>query len=372
MRWSLRIGRLFGIDLQVHVTFFLLVAWVALSSYGAAGRIGDAVVGVGLTLAVFGSVILHELGHALTARRFGVGTRDIILLPIGGVARLERMPERPSQELIVAAAGPLVSLALWLGFLAIGRIIGGPPTAGPFGGLPLFAQLAQINLALALFNLIPAFPMDGGRMLRAVLAWRGDFLRATRIAAAIGQAMAVGLGFLGLFSNPILVLVALFVWIGATGEARAIEGRALLDGLPVTAAMMTEFTTLSPDDTLDHAAQQLLRGAQTDFPVVDQRGEVTGVLTRDRLVEGLKRQGPETLVGAAMASGSLSVAPSASLQEVAQQMQASRCPVVPVVDRGRLRGLVTLENLGEVMVLRRVVPGWHTPAREPVPFNRTA
>lgn len=361
MRWSWRIGKLFGIDVAIHATFVILLAWVALSNYLKLGRIEDAVMGVGLTLAVFGSVVLHELGHALMARRFGIATRDITLLPIGGVARLERMPERPSQELMVAAAGPAVSFALWGALAAVAQVAAGPVApAGPLGSVPLVAQLAQINLVLAVFNLLPAFPMDGGRMLRALLAWRGDYVRATRTAATIGQALAMGLGLLGLFTNPLLVVVAMFVWIGAAGEASAVEARALLDGLPVTAAMIIDFQTLAPGDSLDRAAQLLLRGSQTDFPVVDARGELVGILTRDRLVEGLKGSGPEGLVGTMMVPQPLTVAPSASLHAAAQQIQSSGCPVVPVIERGVILGLITLENLGEVVVLRRAVPSWRS------------
>jgi Zn-dependent protease len=361
MRWSWRVGKLFGIDVAIHATFVILLAWIAVSGYLARQRVEDVLIGLGLMLAVFGSVVLHELGHALTARRFGIATRDITLLPIGGVARLERMPERPSQELLVALAGPVVSAGLWALFAALGLVIGGPTAvAGPLGTEPVVAQLARINLALAVFNLLPAFPMDGGRILRALLAWRGDYVRATRVAAVIGQVLAMGLGLWGLFGNPMLVVIALFIWIGAASEAGAIEARALLDGLPVTAAMMTDFETLAATDPLERAARLLLQGSQAEFPVVDAGGELVGVLTRDRLIEGLKAGGPESPVAAAMLARPHTVPPTASLQEVAQQIQTSGCPVVPVVEYGRLRGLVTVENLGEVVVLRRAVPAWRS------------
>jgi Zn-dependent protease len=364
MRWSWRVGRLFGIEVAIHATFLILLAWVAVSNYLKLGRLEDAVVGVGMTLAVFGSVVLHELGHALTARRFGIATRDITLLPIGGVARLERMPDRPSQELIVAAAGPLVSFGL-AGLLALlSRVVPGPAMpAGPFSGAAMVSQLAGINLALAVFNLLPAFPMDGGRMLRAVLAWRGDFVRATRTAASIGQAIALGLGLLGLFANPVLVFVAMFVWIGAAGEASAVEAKALLDGLPATAAMMTDFEVLRPADSLDRAARLLLQGSQIDFPVVDDGGDLVGILTREALVEGLRKNGPEASVGTAMIPEPAWVPLSAPLVAVADQIQRTGNRVVTVVDGGSVRGIITLENLGEVVLLRRAVPSWGSTAR---------
>lgn len=366
MRWSWRIGKLFGIDISIHATFVILLAWVAVSSYRELGRVGDAIMGVGLTLTVFGSVVIHELGHALTARRFGIATRDITLLPIGGVARLERMPERPSQELMVAAAGPVVSFLLAAFLAGLGSLVGGPPgPATPLGREPLLAQLAQINLVLGLFNLLPAFPMDGGRMLRAALAWRGDYLRATRTAATIGQTIAMGLGLLGLFTNPVLVFVAMFVWIGAGAEASATEAWAMLEGVPASAAMMTAFRTLEPGNPLGLAAQLLLQGSQTDFPVVDPSGQLLGVLTRDRLVEGLTKNGPGGTVETVMMSPVPSVVSTTSLHAVAQQMRESRCTVMPVIENGTIRGLVTLENLGELVVLRNAVPAWRARTAEP-------
>ena len=222
----------------------------------------------------------------------------------------------------------------------------------------MVTQLAQINLVLAIFNLLPAFPMDGGRMLRALLALRGDYVRATRTAASIGQALALGLGLLGLFANPLLVFVAMFVWIGAAGEASTVEARALLDGLPVTAAMMTDFQVLAPEDSLDRAAHLLLQGSQVDFPVVDAAGGLIGVLTREGLVDGLRRLGPESMVASVMVPQPASVLPTALLTAVAEQIQSTGSRLIPVIEGGLVRGIVTLENLGEVVLLRRAVPSW--------------
>jgi Zn-dependent protease len=231
MKWSWRIGQLAGIGIYVHATFLLILLWIGFQEYGLGVR---AVAGAMLyIIALFAIVVLHEMGHALTARRFGVVTRDIILLPIGGVARLERMPRDPRQELLVALAGPAVNVALAALLYAIVRLTGQPPTADVYDFDPLLSvraflyQLVFVNIVLALFNLLPAFPMDGGRVLRALLAMRmSSYARATGIAARIGRALALLLGAAGLFGfrNPFWVLIALFVWLGAGNEAAAVRG----------------------------------------------------------------------------------------------------------------------------------------------------
>ncbi len=214
MQWSWSIGRLFGIDTRIHATFALILVWAAFSSYSSSGTIVAAGVGVAFLLAVFGSVLLHELGHALTARMFGVPTRQIILTPIGGMAEIEASDLRPREELFIALAGPAVSLLLGTILLFLAGLFG---TFSPFG---FVAGLAWANLAIGLFNLVPAFPMDGGRVLRAGLAMRMDYYRATGIAAKVGQYAAAGFAILGLFTNPMLLLIAGFVYVAARQEAR--------------------------------------------------------------------------------------------------------------------------------------------------------
>jgi Zn-dependent protease len=213
MSWSWRIGRIAGIDVYVHFTFLLLLAWVGVEYYLAHGSLAEALYGVAFILALFGIVVLHELGHALAARGYGIRTRDITLLPIGGVARLERMPEEPRQELVVALAGPAVNVVMAVG-IYIGMALG--QGLAPLGDVlsvegNFVSQLFWVNVSLALFNLLPAFPMDGGRVLRALLAFRLDYVRATQVAARVGQGMALLFGFVGLFFNPFLVFIALFL-----------------------------------------------------------------------------------------------------------------------------------------------------------------
>ena len=223
MRWSWRLGRLAGIDVKVHATFFLLVAWVGMTYWLAGQGVAGVLSGILFILLFFGCVVLHELGHALTARRFGVETRDIILLPIGGVARLDHIPDKPRQELWIAAAGPAVNVAIATGLFVWLQITGGwePLKQMSMTGGATPQKLAVLNVFLALFNLIPAFPMDGGRMLRAVLAMRLEYVQATQMAASIGQGLAYVFGFLGLFTSPLLIIIAFFVWIGVRAPCSA-------------------------------------------------------------------------------------------------------------------------------------------------------
>ncbi|CAN5923224.1 site-2 protease family protein [soil metagenome] len=356
MKWSWKLGRVFGIDLFIHATFVLLLGWVAVSAYLRERNAHAMVVGVAFMLAIFGSVLLHELGHALTAKRFGIRTRDITLLPIGGVARLERMPEKPGQELLVALAGPAVNVVIALvlvgALLATGQPLrsdgGAVAAAGPF-----FTRLLWVNVTLAVFNLLPAFPMDGGRALRAVLAFRGDYVRATQMAAKLGQGIALLLGILGLFVNPMLVFIALFVWIGAGAEAAGVEAKASVQGIPVTAAMQTDFRVLSTQDTLGTAALRLLGGSQVDFPVVDADGALVGVLTRANLIGGLSEQSAEAFVGSVMERHFVTAHPAEMLEVAMGRLQECACGAIPVVDEAeRVVGMLTATNIGELMMVR--------------------
>lgn len=354
MGWSWRIGRIAGIDVHVHFTFVLLLAWMGLSHY-LAGGMEAAIRGLGLILTLFGIVVLHELGHSLAARRFGIETRDITLLPIGGVARLERMPEEPHQELVVALAGPAVNVALAAGvfLLSLGEDV--LPVDETFRALPSFmSQIFWVNVGLAVFNLLPAFPMDGGRVLRALLALRMDYVRATQIAAGIGQGMAWLFGLLGLLFNPFLVFIALFVWIGAAQEASMVQMRAALDGIPVRNAMITDFRTLDPNDPLSRAVEHILAGFQQDFPVVED-GRPVGVLTRNDLAAGLAQRGPDARVGDVMHRGCATTDPREMLQVAFARLQDQDCHVLPVVQDGRLLGLLTGDNVAEVLMIKEAL-----------------
>ena len=292
MPWSWKLVRIAGIDVYVHATFFMVVAWIALIHWNESQSLAAVVEGVGFILALFACVVLHEFGHALTAARYGIRTRDITLLPIGGLARLERMPDVPVQELWVALAGPAVNVVIaillfgWLqasgAWQSVDRI---GVTTGAFAERVMLA-----NVFLAGFNLLPAFPMDGGRALRALLATRMEYTRATQRAAMIGQGMAILFGFIGLQGNPMLIFIALFVWIGAGQEASVVQMKSALAGIPLRRAMLTHFRTLTPTSTLGDAVDFLLTGSQQDFPVV-ANGRIEGMLTRSDLVKALTRSG---------------------------------------------------------------------------------
>ena len=355
MKWSWKLGRLAGIDVYVHATFLILLAWVALSQYQVGGTLQAALGGVLFILAVFGIVVLHELGHALTARRFGIGTHDITLLPIGGVARLERMPEDPRQELLIAIAGPAVNLALAVVFYVLlalsGRSNPDPEVFAPEASF--LARLMAVNIWIALFNLIPAFPMDGGRVLRALIAMRKGYVRATEIAARVGKGFALLFGIVGLFyvANPFLVFIALFVWLGAAAEAATVQTRSALEGVPLQQVMITDIRTLSPQDSLASAVHHVLAGFQQDFPVVE-RGELVGVLTRSDLLKALAERGQNASVAEAMQREFQTADPSDELEKVLARLRECGCHTLPVVRGRELLGVLTMDNIGEFLLVQ--------------------
>jgi Zn-dependent protease/CBS domain-containing protein len=357
MGWSISIGAVKGTVIRVHLTFLLFLAWIAITHY-ARGGTPAAVEGVVFIVLLFACVLLHEFGHIFAARRYGVQTPDVVLLPIGGVARLERIPEEPAQELAVALAGPAVNVVIaGVLYLALG---GFAPAAGAEvqnPGVDLLARLAYVNVFLVLFNLIPAFPMDGGRVLRALLARRLGYARATQIAASIGQGLAFVFGLLGLFGNPLLIFIALFVYLAATSEANAVQMREASRGIIVDDAMITRFESLGADSRVDDAVDCLIRTTQHEFPVVDSDGRLLGVLTRDEMIKALKERGPGTRVTDVMRTDIPVVRHRRGLDEALRPMQEKRLPAVGVVDReGRLVGFVTPENVGELMMVQAARP----------------
>jgi Zn-dependent protease len=365
MKWSFRIGRISGIDVYVHFTFLLLLAWFVLANLSREGGPEVALRETAFVLLVFGIVVLHELGHALAARRYGIRTRDITLLPIGGVARLERMPDDPRQELVVALAGPAVNVVLaaglYIGMLWAGQFID-PSKPLPLGGLVV--KLFVVNVFLAVFNMIPAFPMDGGRVLRALLALRMDYVRATQVAANIGQGLALLFGFIGLIGipgtpiepNPLLAFIALFVWIGAAQEAGMVQVRAALGGIPVEHAMIRDFRTLTPTDTLGVATGHILNGFQQDFPVLDD-GRLAGVLTRADLLAALAERGATAPVGEIMKRDIATAEPAEMLEHALARLDQCSCPALPVVRNGDVVGILTPENIGEFVMIRSALRG---------------
>lgn len=353
MRWSVDVGRVAGITIRLHVTFLLLLIWIGASHYSVGGWTA-AVRGLAVILGVFGSVLLHEFGHALAARRYGIETPDITLLPIGGVARLERLPERPVEELVVAVAGPAVNIiivaVLYAGMWLTGR-------AGVLDGIALvggdfWAQLMFVNISLVVFNLIPAFPMDGGRILRALLASRLGFVRATEIAASVGQGFAFLFVFLGFFTNPMLIFIGLFVYMGAAGEASSAQLRDFAEGVPVAAVMLTDVRLLHRETPLADAVELLLRGTQREFPVVDAFGRAVGMLCREDVIKALRRHGPGVPVADVMQTNVPVVGRWETLTRIFPRMMEGNFQAIAVVDvHGRVIGLLTRDNLAEVMMV---------------------
>jgi Zn-dependent protease len=361
MKWSWKIARLWGVDVYVHATFLLIIAWVAYSYWTEFGKLTAVASGILFILVLFGCVVLHEYGHALMARRFGVRTRDITLYPIGGVARLERIPEKPIEELWVALAGPAVNILIAILLAAYLAARGSlhlsslwTVTSGGF-----LARLLAVNFTLAAFNLIPAFPMDGGRVLRALLGLRMDHLRATQIAASVGQALAFVFGFAGLFGNAGLLFIAFFVWIGAEQEANMARVKFALGGVPVSRAMQTRFDVLSPTDSLGRAVDLILAGSQHDFPVVEG-GRLVGMLDRERLIRSLSAGGAEQLVSAAMRSDLPPIDSHEMVEQALARLNESQTKTLPVTHAGQLAGLLTSENVTELLMIRsalRARPG---------------
>jgi stage IV sporulation protein FB len=290
------------------------------------------------------------------ARRFGVRTPDVILLPIGGVARLERIPDEPRQELLIALAGPAVTLVIAVVLYILLRLTGGDAGVSQLNPVaPFLNQLLVTNVWLLLFNMIPAFPMDGGRVLRALLASRLGLVRGTRVAATLGQTLAVLGGLYGITAqHPLLVLVAFFVFLGASAEAAAVEARAAGEGLNVGQMMVTNFRTLPVHATLGDAVDLLLSGEQREFPVVDNLGRTEGILTRDNLIRGLSQRGRGSTVEQSMTPNAPAVSPTLGFQEALERLRSSGLPALPVVDpAGLLVGLLTSDNIADLLMVQR-------------------
>ena len=354
MRWSWKIGRLAGIGVYVHATFILLLAWFAIRAYSVGGG-AAALASIVYLIALFAIVVLHELGHALTARRYGIGTRDITLLPIGGVARLDRMPEEPRQELAIAIAGPAVNVALALLFALIARVNGGSSgwSPGLFPGAGLAEELVRINVVLVLFNMIPAFPMDGGRVLRALLAMRLGYYRATAIAARLGQAFAVLFGLYAMFKleQPLLAIIAIFIWIVASAESGSVQLRSALGDTLVEQVMIRQLYVLSPEDTLRRGVDYVLAGFQQDFPVVTG-GRLAGLLTRTDMLKAITERGQDTPVGEVMRTAIGTVGPLERVDRALGLLQQSGMQTLPVVRDGILVGVITTDNISEYLMVR--------------------
>lgn len=357
MRWSLTLGSFKGTAVRIHITFLLLLAWIGFSAYrsGGAPAARDSMIFITL---IFACVVLHEFGHILMARRFGIFSTEVTLLPIGGVANLDHMPEKPYQELLVALAGPAVNIVIAAAlFIALGAFQ--PETLAQLDDphLNVLARLAAANLFLALFNMIPAFPMDGGRVLRAALAMWLPRGKATRIAAFIGQGFAFALGFLGLFGNPILVFIAIFVYIAASGEAQMTVASEAARGLSVADAMETRIAAIAWGADLGEAVETLLATSQDQFPVVAADGRFMGLLDRSDIIEALKADDRSAPIAPHVQRDAPTVSAAAPLDETIEKFAGASA--MGVLDaEGGLVGLLTRQSIGEIMLIANLRPDW--------------
>ena len=371
MSWSIKLFSVWGINVRVHLTFVLILAWAAFAWSDSPGAgISGAIFGIVAMLLLFGCITLHELGHSFLALRYGLRVRDIVLLPIGGVSQIEEMPNKPGQELAIAIVGPAISVAIAIVLFGISLLAGVQSSLASFdlsgslvslGWQGMLAYLAVANLILGVFNLIPAFPMDGGRALRALLAMRLDYRRATGVAVAVGQGLAMIAGLFGFINgNLILVLVAIFVWIGASQEVGMADVQDVLSGVRVGEVMTRQPLALVSSDTISRAVDLTLSTSQGDFPVLDGvDGRVIGLLTRDDLLRGLRSQGAATPVVDVMHTSFSVAGPNDPLLLTQRRMGADNVQVVPVVDGQKsLVGLLTATDIGEAFaVLSAKRPG---------------
>ncbi|WP_395741665.1 site-2 protease family protein [Prosthecobacter sp.] len=358
MKWSFRLFTLAGTEVRVHATFLLLLMFVASQSYlsgqGASGAVGSMV----FIITMFACVVLHEFGHVLAARGYGIRTPDITLLPIGGVARLERMPRKPSEEFVVAISGPLVNVIIAsVIYLGVGINAVFHPGYNFLGAGGFFEKLMMWNILMVVFNLIPAFPMDGGRVLRAIFASFMEYTVATRRAATIGQGIAMMVTLYMLLNHtlqPMILLICFFIFMAAGQEAASVMQQEATRNLRVRDAMLTDFRSLPPDAALRDGVELLLAGTQQDFPVLDTHGGMQGMLTRHDLISALAEKGPGQTVVEVMRPCPSSTEPASELTQALEVLNASNCPALPVLDPadGRLIGLLTNENIGEALMVR--------------------
>ena len=363
MRWSFRIFSAFGVPVRVHISFLLIVAYfaVAWGSLRQTGGWAGALYGVLLVVLLFALVVVHELSHSRVAASYGIKVRSITLLPIGGVSAMEEMPREPRKELTISIAGPLSNVVIALlmllavPFMGLGdltqvrRIYDLMFTVSVQGA---FVYLFVVNLSLAIFNLLPAFPMDGGRVFRAILALRMPRSQASAIAVGVGRAFALLMGLAGvLLGNILLMLVAVFVYFGAQAEGTSDRVDDTLGRLMVSQAVNTSVDLAAPEQTIGQIAARLFHTYQEDFPVVGEDGELVGVLTRDLLIGNLGRHGAAHLVSETMRTDFPVVTLDDPVSEAFRRMRAANFKAIPVVEHGRFVGMLSMEDISEVFSL---------------------
>ena len=354
MKYSLYLGRIAGIRLSVHWTFLILIFWIVFANMRSGSNANEILWSVTFVLAIFVCVILHELGHSLTAQRFNIKTREISILPIGGVAQLESVPEKPKEELLVALAGPAVNVLIagaLYPFVKLNASMAELENLSRIGPANFLAALMSINLWLALFNLIPAFPMDGGRVLRALLAFKMTHAKATSIAASVGQVLAIVFVFFGFFSNPFLVFIGLFIFLGAQSEAVYARSKFILQGYTVSDVLMHQVPTIDSSATAHQAALKLLESQNKNF-LVTEEGRPAGTISRDHIIKALGERGGAVPVADFMDDNLVTLSPSMPLEEAWQLSQQNKKPLLLVMTDDALVGVVDDENMAEFILIQ--------------------
>lgn len=356
MKANLNLGSVSGIKIRVHWTFFFLIVWIVFSELKSGGTTSSVSFNIALLLAVFACVVLHELGHALTAKHFGIETKKITLLPIGGMASLEHIPESPKQELLIALAGPLVNIIIGtvLYFVIPINELMQQNFTETFETLMSFTWqnflffLFIVNIGLVVFNMIPAFPMDGGRVFRALLAMKMNRVKATKIASNIGQVIAILFLLIGLLYNPFLILIALFIFLGAYGENQTVHHLALLKGHTVEEAMLINITTFSPDDSLDLAVNKIISGTETNFVIVKDHA-IEGVLYHKDIIDNSNKN---VLIKDVMDTTFKTVNYTHDLKDIYNTIFAEKITFIPVLKEEKLVGVIDATNLNEYILLQ--------------------
>ncbi|HET6244747.1 MAG: site-2 protease family protein [Bacteroidetes bacterium] len=356
MKWSLNLGKIAGIKLFVHWTFILLLGFIIYRSMSIGLDLTETLWFLLFVLVVFICVVLHELGHALTARRYNIITKDIILLPIGGLARLERMPDKPGQELKITIAGPLVNVAIAIllyGIISVSGIgwINQPEDLAAIGSHNFLYMLLFVNVILAVFNMIPAFPMDGGRVLRALLSYKYPRHIATQFAATLGKILSIGFVILGLFYNPFLIIIGIFIFLGAQAEADFTLARSFLSGYKVKDLIMHHYNKLSPTAPLSKAVELLLDGQGKDF-LITENEKVVGTLSRNEIIQALAEKELDISVGLIMNPNIKFLKSETSLDQMYQEVQQNNTSLMPVMEDGILLGVVDTDNILEFIMIK--------------------
>lgn len=355
MKYSLYLGRISGIKIFIHWTFLLLILWIVFGNLRSGLNAGEITWSVIFVLAIFGCVIFHELGHSVAAKRFNIKTKDITILPIGGVAQLESIPEKPKEELVVALAGPAVNFIIVAALLPfVWRSMSANPeeislaVTGPENFLP---SLVRVNLWLALFNLIPAFPMDGGRVLRALLGFRLSHARATSIAASLGQILAIIFVVIGFIGNPFLIFIGFFIFLGAQGEVVYSRSKFMLQGYTVSNVLMREIPSIDAFASLREAASRLLDTQNRNF-LVTQEGKPLATISRDDIIRGLAESNDTVNIQSLSDKDLVILRPETPLEEAWHSMQQKKKPLMLVMQDDNLVGVVDEENISEFILIR--------------------